>query len=190
MRLGGVIRFLARRASSRLAASNPVAARNTDRAHLRDPAAHAFLLRYREERLLASVARRLKHRLDAGLDAFDAFSECQDHLLAVASAHVERLVATEFRAAIGEAPGPLQPVLTDLADLHVLSVLERDASWYLASGAMEGPKARAIRALRLELTATLSQSAEDLVNAFGIPDAVLAAPIAFTAAPVPMDERV
>ena len=52
MRLGGVIRFLASRASRRLVASNPVAARNTDEGHLRDPEAQAFLLRYREERLL------------------------------------------------------------------------------------------------------------------------------------------
>ena len=60
MRLGGVIRFLASQASRRIVASNPVAARNTDEAHLRDPEAQEFLLRYREERMLGSVARRLK----------------------------------------------------------------------------------------------------------------------------------
>ena len=178
MRLGGVIRYLAARASRRLVASNPVAARNTDERHLRDPEAQAFVLRYREDRLLGSVASRLKQLLDDGTDPFDAFTQCQDHLLQVAHAYVERLVATEFRAAIAAAPASVRPVLTDLADLHVLSGLERDAAWFLAAGVMEGNKAKAIRNLTLKLSASLAPVAEGLVDAFGIPDAVLGAPIA------------
>ena len=178
MRLGGVIRFLAGAASRRLAASNPVAARNTDESHLRDPRAQEFLLRHREERLLGSVARRLKRLLDDGVDPFDAFTRCQDHLLALADAHVERLVADSFRESIAAAPAALRPVLTDLADLHVLSGFERDAGWYLAAGVMEGGKAKAIRALNLQLCAALAPLAGGLVDAFGIPDPVLGAPIA------------
>lgn len=124
------------------------------------------------------MARRLKQRLDNGEDPFDAFSQCQDHLLSVAHAHVERLVATAFREAIAGAPAPLRPVLTDLADLHVLGGLERDAAWFLTAGVMEGGKVRAIRNLTLELSAALAPLAEGLVDAFGIPDAVLGAPIA------------
>jgi acyl-CoA oxidase len=178
MRLGGMLRYVAQRASRRLAASNPLAARNTETAHLRDPGAQAFLLRYREDRLLASVAARLKQRLDDGQDAFEAFTACQVHLVAAAIAHVERVLAEEFRTTIGAAAMPLRPVLTDLADVHVLGTLEREAGWYHAAGVMEGNKAKAIRALQLDLCRLLAPAAVGLVDAFGIPDAVLGAPIA------------
>ncbi len=178
MRLGGVLRFLASQASRRLVASNPVVARKTDEAHLRDPEAHTFLLRYREDRLLGSAARRLKRLLEEGKDPFDAFSECQDHLLALAHAHVERVMAADFRRGIAEAPAGLRAILTDLADLHVLHCLERDAAWFLSAGLIEGNKAKAIRALVLQLSASIAPVAEGLVDAFGIPDAVLGAPIA------------
>lgn len=178
MRLGGVIRFIAAQASRRLAASNPVAARNTDEAHLRDAGAQEFLLRYREDRLLGSVARRLKRLIDDGADPFDAFTRCQDHLVALAHAHIERVVASAFRAAIADAPATLRPILTDLADLHVLHGFDRDAAWFLAAGVMEGNKAKAIRSQVLQLSASIAPVAEGLVDAFGIPDAVLGAPIA------------
>jgi len=178
MRLGGVIRFLASQASRRIVASNPVAARKTDEAHLRDVEAQVFLLRYREERMTASVARRLKRLLDDGTDPFDAFTRCQDHLLGLAHAHVERVVASAFRAGIADAPATLRPILTDLADLHVLHGLDRDAAWFLAAGVMEGNKAKAIRSLVLQLSASIAPAAEGLVDAFGIPEAVLGTPIA------------
>ena len=178
MRLGGVLRFLASQASRRIVASNPVAARNTDEAHLRDVEAQEFLLRYREERMTTSVARRLKRLLDDGVDPFDAFTQCQDHLLALARAHIERVVASAFRAGIADAPATLRPILTDLADLHVLHGLDRDAAWFLSAGVMEGNKAKAIRNLVLQLCASIAPAAEGLVDAFGIPDAVLGAPIA------------
>jgi acyl-CoA oxidase len=178
MRLGGVVRFIASQASRRLVASNPVAARNTDESHLRDVEVQQFLLRYREERMLGSVARRLKRMLDDGEDPFDAFTRCQDHLLHLAHAHVERVVASAFRAGIADAPRTLRPILTDLADLHVLNGLDRDAAWYLATGVMEGNKAKAIRKLVLQLSASIAPAAEGLVDAFGIPDEVLGAPIA------------
>lgn len=178
MRLGGVIRFIASQATRRLVASNPVAARNADESHLRDEGAQAFLLRYREDRLLGSVARRLKRLLDDGVDPFDAFTRCQDHLAELAHAHVERVVASAFRAGIADAPPTLRPILTDLADLHVLHGIDRDAAWFLAAGVMEGNKAKAIRNLVLQLSSSIAPAAEGLVDAFGIPDAILGAPIA------------
>ncbi len=182
MRLGGVIRYVARSARRRLSTLNPVIVRNTDEDHLRDPDEQEKLLRYRRDRLLGSVARRLKRRLDNGTDPFDAFRECQDHLLALGRAQVEVLMAREARAALARAPEGVQPLLRDLVDLHVLSCLERDAGWFQAAGAMEGNKAKAIRELVLRLAEELTEDAISLVQGFGIPDAILGAPIA-TGAP-------
>jgi acyl-CoA oxidase len=59
-----------------------------------------------------------------------------------------------------------------------LSVLEANRAWYLESGYWEAPKSRAIRALVNALAAETRESARLLVDSFGIPDAVLAAPAA------------
>lgn len=183
LRLGGVLRHVALRASRNLAALNPVIVRNTSEDHLRDPDEQERLFEYRRDRLLGSVARRLKRRMDQGADPFEAFRECQDHLVALGNAHAEWLIATEARKAAARAPVPLQPVLRDLLDLHALSCLHRDSGWFQSAGALEGNKARAVRSLALDLAARLAPLAPGLTEAFGIPDAVLGAPIAVTAFP-------
>jgi acyl-CoA oxidase len=185
LRPAGVLRYLARRASRNLAALNPVLVRNTSEEHLRDAGEQERLFAYRRERLLASVARRLKRRLDEGMDAFEAFRECQDHLVALGRAHAEWLIVAEARRAVARAPASLAPLLASVVDLHALAGLERDAAWFLAAGALEGGKASAIRALVLELASRLAPEALALVDGFGIPDAVLGAPIATGAAWVP-----
>lgn len=183
LRLGGVLRHVAQRASRSLATLNPVIVRNSSEEHLRDPGEQARLFEYRRDRLLGSVARRLKRRIDQGTDPFDAFRDCQDHLVALGSAHAEWFIAVRAREAAIHAPAPVQPVLRDLLDLHALSCLERDSGWFLAAGALEGNKASAIRSLVLDLAARLAPLAPSLTEAFGIPDAVLGAPIAFSALP-------
>ena len=140
--------------------------------------------RYREERLLASAAARLRRRIDEGADSFDAFNACQDHLLALASAHVERVVLEQIRAAVvREADAGLRTVLGRLAELFALARLEADEGWFLRSGVFESGKAKAIREQVTLLSGLLREDAVALVDAFGIPDELLAAPIAFSAEP-------
>jgi len=168
------------RAAARLAEMNPVVVRRTDREHLRDPAFHLGAFRYREERLLATVARRIKHRLDDGMDSYDAFNECQDHLLALARAYAERVVLESFQAAVEAAGGELARPLADLCALWSLWRIEEDAGWFLENGYLEGAKAGALRAEVLALCAELRPAAVPLVDAFGVPEALLP-PIAFGA---------
>ena len=179
----GILRYLGRRASARLARVNPVLARRTDEEHLRDPDFQLGVLRYREERLLGSAARRLKHRIEAGADGFGALIECQDHLLALARAHVERRTLEEFARGTDNAEPGLRPVLHRLRELFALSVLEREEGWLLAHGVFEGAKAEAVRALVNQSCRELRPHAVALVNAFGIPDEILGAPIAMAGAP-------
>ena len=184
MRLGGTLRFLTRRATRTLAELNPIVTRQTDERHLRDPEFHLRTFRYREERLLASAAARLRRRIDEGADSFDAFNACQDHLLALASAHVERVVLEQIRAAVvREADAGLRAVLGRLAELFALARLEADEGWFLRSGVFESGKAKAIREQVTLLSGLLREDAVALVDAFGIPDELLAAPIAFSAEP-------
>ena len=182
LRLWGLVRHLADRAETRLTEMNPVAVRRTDRDHLRDPGFHTTALAYREERLLASAGRRLRGLIQGGMDSFEAMNRCQDHLLALADAHVERLVLEAFQDGIARAPSPAASErLAALAALWVLARLEADRGWFLECGYFEGVKARAIRAEVNALCGEVAEQAEGLVAAFGIPDAVLRAPAGFLA---------
>jgi acyl-CoA oxidase len=65
-----------------------------------------------------------------------------------------------------------------MRDLYALSQIERYKGWYLEHGAMTGLKSRAVSRQVDKLCAQVRQEAVQLVDAFGIPDACLAAPIA------------
>lgn len=177
LRLWDVLKYVADRAQHRVAELNPVVVRRTDEDHLRDPGFHAAALRYREDRLLASAARRLKRRMDDGLDSFAALNEVQDHLVTLAWAHVERLTLEALHDAVTRAPSPgISETLRTLAELYALERMEAHRAWYLEAGYFEPAKSRAVRAQVNRLVAEVAEHAELLVDAFAIPDDVLRAP--------------
>ena len=181
LRLWGMVRHVAERAGVRLAEMNPVVTRNTDEDHLRDPEFHVAAFRYREDRLLASAARRLGDLLGDGVSSFDAMNRTQDHLITLARAHAERLVLECFRQAVLRAPTPgLSETLDGLSTLFALATIETNRAWYLESGYMEPAKTRAVRWLVGELCSEVRGQAVLLVDGFEIPDEVLQAPIAVT----------
>jgi acyl-CoA oxidase len=177
----GVIRLLTRRARRVLKAMNPVAARRDDEDHLRDPAQQRDLFVYREERLLDAAARRL--RAGAKQDPIHAMHEVQDHLMHLAVAHVERVALEAIQAATERAGPSLAPLLALLRDTFWSSRMESDLGWFLMNGVVETPKAKGIRYLANKCCVELRPIAEAVTAGFGIPDAVLAAPIAFDALP-------
>ncbi len=179
LRLWGAVRYLADRTQTQLTELNPVVTRRTDEDHLRDPDVHLAAFRYREERLLRSLALRLKDRIDDGVDTFQALNECQDHVLETALAHVERLVVEGYREAVARAPSPgLSEALGLVGALFALSRMEAHRGWYLEAGYLEAGKSRAIRAQVNALCGEVRELAGFLVDAFGIPDDVLRAPAA------------
>lgn len=168
------LRYLADRAETALTELNPVVTRRTDEEHLLDPAFHEAALCYREDRLLRSAAARIRARLEAGVDSFTAVTECQDHLVSLARAHVERTLAQHLDKAVVRAPTPgLSEALRSVAALYALSCVESDRGWFLESGYIEAGKARAIRATVGALCEDVREHAEILVEGFGVPDVVL-----------------
>jgi acyl-CoA oxidase len=128
---------------------------------------------------MSTLARRLKSRLDRGLDSFEALIEVQDHAIALAQAHTEFLVLEQFSAAADACEDPaLAAILTQLCNLYALHRIHLDRGWFLEQGYLENNKSKAIRKLINRLCAEVRQQALPLVNAFGIPEACLAAPIA------------
>lgn len=180
MRLWGAVKYLADRAATRVLEMNPIVTRQTDEDHLRSPEFHQSAFDYRVDRLLGSAARRLKSRIDDGMDSFAAFNDCQDHLVRLARAHVERVVYTQFREAVSRIEdNAIRTGLEVLRDLFALWRFEMDAGWFLETGYFESGKAQAIRSLVSVLCREVRGDAVALVDAFGIPESCLAAPIAF-----------
>ncbi len=178
--LGSVARHLFGIARTAVAEKNPVAVRRTDNAHLRDRDFHLAALRYREEKLLVTAAARLRKRLGAKMDPHEAMLEVQEHLVALARAHGDRLALSWFDEAVSALPaGSVRDRLDRLGALHALTVLRTEAAFYLSDGYFDAVKERAIREEGESLLRELQPDAVGLVDAFGIPPACLAAPIAF-----------
>ncbi len=179
LRFFGLLKHMARRTARGVASVNPVTTRQTDEAHLRDAEFHTGAFWFRERRLLASVAARLQALFEDGYDSLSAFNACQDHLVLLGRAHAERVVVEQFvvaaQALEDEAFGP---TLKTLSDLYALWRIEEDRGWFLESGYLTPNKSKAIRSLVNRLCGEVRRDALALVDAFGIPEESLGAPIA------------
>jgi acyl-CoA oxidase len=179
MNFFGLLRHLAGRAATRLSELNPVVTRRTDAEHLRDASFQQDALVYRERKLLRTVAQDLKARIDGGMDSFTAFMDCQLALVALAEAHGERLVLDAFIDRIQRCDdADLVATLQPLRSLYALHRIEVDRGWFIENGYIESAKSKAIRNEVEALCAEIRPHAEALVDAFAIPDACVAAPIA------------
>jgi acyl-CoA oxidase len=149
-----------------------------ERRNLLDRDYQLDLFSWREGHIVASVANRFKRGLSEGYDPFEVFRAVQDHAVNAARAHVDRLILESFARAIAscedaELAGPLGR----LCDLYALSNLEDDRGFFEEHGRLTSARCKAITREVNRLCDELRGEAGLLVDAFGIPDAVLAAPI-------------
>ena len=177
--LFGMLNYVSDQAKTALLEMNPITVRKTDEEHLLDPEFQLNAFKYRERDILTSAAKRLKKHLDAGMDSFDAFNQCQFHLLNVGHAYTERIVMEQFKSQVERTEDPsLRTILKRLCDLFALSQIEKNKGWYLEHDYMAGAKTKAIRKLINRLCWEVRKDAVPLVDAFRIPESCLAAPIA------------
>ncbi len=179
MNFFGMVRYLGGEVRGRITEQNPLVTRNTDREHLRSAAFQRSAFEARADDLVRSAAQRLRARIQEGVDSYEAFIEVQDHLLTMAEAHVEHVILERFIEGVERCEDEgLREVLTPLRSLFALWHIEKNRGWFLEQGYLEGRKAKAIRAEVNALCGEIRPLAVDLVNAFGIPDELIAAPIA------------
>ena len=146
-------------------------------AGLLDPAYQLAMLRFREEHMLAGVARRLKRGMDTGMNPGEVFSRVQDHVIAAASAHVERLVLEAFVAKVGGLPeGDLKVALNLVCDLFALSTIEADRAWFMEHGRLTVTRSKAISREIGSLCRKVRPLAVDLVDAWAVPPEMLRSP--------------
>jgi acyl-CoA oxidase len=146
---------------------------------VRDRGYHLALLTWREEHVVEGLARRMRAATEAGEPPFAVLNAVQDHLLLAARAHVERVVLEHVVAAIDRCEDPeVAALLERVCDLHALAAIEAERGWFLEHGRITGARAKAITAAVNDLCGELRPHARLLVDAFGVPEEALAAPIA------------
>lgn len=155
------------------AAIRPKQAHNTASSHLRDGRYHQRLFAAREQARLITTGKKLQRLIVDGHDATAA----QNDLRRVADATIDHIMLTSFRQRIQTANSDVRIVLDKLASLFALWQIEQDAAWFLENGFLSRRKSRAIRAEVEQLCDELRHDALHVVDAFAIPDELLAAPI-------------
>lgn len=171
-----IIRYLSRRVGTVLTESVPMLGAISDVSTAKSQRA---LLKRREKHSVETLARRIRDRISAGGDPAEAFVAVQPHTLHAARAHVERNVLRAINNARRSATDPeLANLLRSVASLYALSRVEDDAAWFIQHGALTTGGARDVTRAVDHLCAELRPHARHLVDAFGIPDEMLAAPIA------------
>lgn len=174
-----ILNYLTDQAKTTITELNPIIVRKTDDEHLLDSEFQLDAFKYRERDILTSAAKRIKRHIDSGMDSFDAFNVCQQHLVQVGFAYIERIILEKFIEQVeATKDAGCKAVLKKLCDLFALSQIEKNKGWYLEQGYMEGVKTKAIRKLVNQLCWDIRQDAVPLTDAFNIPDACLSAPIA------------
>lgn len=136
------------------------------------------MLEDREEYLIYTAAMRLR-AADKRLESqFEAFNFVQDHILHVAQAHIERVELEAFVAAIERCEDPLaKEILEDLCDLYALDVIAADRAWFIEHRFISTERAKAVTRGLNERCRTLRPHARILVDGFGVPEAMLDAPM-------------
>ncbi len=172
------IRAVAKLAGEAVETRNPISSRATDSETLRSAEHQLSMLGYRDDRLQYTLARRFQSRMAKKMDPFEALNDVQDHFLSLAHAHIERVILEQFILAVErEKDEKVKRQLDHVRALLGIVFMHDDIGWFMENGVVESNKSRAIRKELNALCAEVREQAVHLVDAFGIPDKLLSAPI-------------
>ena len=173
-----VMRYLGNKIGHVIAEYNPYFTKNTDVEHLLSSDFHAEALKYREKKVLISLADRMKDYLKKRFGTYEAFLKCQTHMIALAKVYVERLMYREMIKTLDTLPpSDEKNMLQKLTTFYALNCIYEDKGWFLETDYMDGSKTKAIRRTLNKLTQELRAEVGALVDAFGISDETLNAEI-------------
>ncbi|MBN8678553.1 MAG: acyl-CoA dehydrogenase family protein [Chitinophagales bacterium] len=174
---GAVMRYLGSKISNTWAEMSPFAS-NTSLEQLLSDDFHGEALRYREKKMLISISDRMRDYLKKRLSAYDAFLQCQMHMIALAEAYTERLVWREMGKTIQQLPeSPERIMLEKIRRYYALHTIDQAKGWYLETGYLEGSVTKTIRRILHKLTQELRPEVAALVTAWGIPESSVRAEI-------------
>ena len=159
----GLAQFVAGQALGLLAERTPLR-KLSDSGDLLDRDTQLDLFRWRHEHLLESAARRLKRGIDAKRDPFSVLVDCQDHVVEAARSWIDLVILEAF---------PEDEAVAPLRNLYALHTIEAERAYYLEHGRISGGRSKALIKAVNQLCAELRPDVRALVDAFGVPEAVL-----------------
>ena len=113
------------------------------------------------------------------MPTYQAFLKTQTHLLEQGKAYSQVLaVKWYYEYAKGLPDDKYRELLYQLGALHSLSVIRKDATWFLEQGYLGSTKSKAIRQRVERLATELRPHVNSLVDGLGIPEHLITAPIA------------
>ena len=174
-----VMRFILTKAKHEAYEYNPLFTRNTDAEHLLDHKFHFHAFNYRKRKVLMSLSERMQKYLKRGNNPHQIFLRVQRHMMDLADAFMDQIILTSFHAHIEKCKdASAKKGLITLAQLFALDNIYEHRGWFLESDYMDGSKSKAIRRVITKLYADIKPNALGYVAGFGIPDELIAAPIA------------
>jgi acyl-CoA oxidase len=151
---------------------------SSDDEDMLDPAVQLSLFQWREGHITTSAAQRFRRHIKDGHAPFEVFRSIEDHVVDVAHAHIATVMLEAFQRAVSECVDPdTQEELKLMCDLFALTEIEREKGFFQEHGRLSGPRCKAISRQVGELCDRVRAHAGGYVDAFGIPDAIVAAPI-------------
>ncbi len=172
-----VMRVIMRKVNYTFSEMNPIYKGNTDRDHL---LSHEFIngsLNYRYQKHLMSLSERMQKYLKRKLDPYQAYLKVQVHMVDLAHAYIDRLTYRYFYATEQQSIGDARSALRLLRQLYGLDLIYQHRGWYLENDYCYGSKTKAIRRVRAKLLQDIRPYASVMVEAFGIPEELIAAEI-------------
>ncbi|RUS20838.1 acyl-CoA dehydrogenase/oxidase [Endogone sp. FLAS-F59071] len=145
---------------------------------LNKPDTHLKLFRLREQLLLKTLGASLAARVKKdGL--FEVWMKQEsDQIQAVARAHGERIVLEQVNSVVGSTKGNVQSILVALMSLYALTSIDTNLAWYMTSGLIPIKTAARVPDMVRAAAEAVSGVSMDVVNALGVDERVLYAPIA------------
>ncbi len=174
-----VLSFIFKKLGHTISEYNPINKRNTDFYHLTSYDFIEETIHYRHEKLLMSLSDRIRKYLKRRIDTLQVMLKTQIHMVDMADAYIDDITIVQFRKALSTSVQPqLMNILTKLYQLYGLTTIYQHRGWYLENDYMDGSQSKAIRKIITKLIQDIRPYVDTLVDAFGIPDELLAAPIA------------
>jgi len=174
-----VMRFILTKAKHEAYEYNPLFTRNTDTEHLLSSKFHFHAFNYRKRKVLMALSQRMQKYMKRGNDSHQVFLKVQSHMMDLANAFMDQIILTSFYNHIDKCNDEkAKEALTTLAQLYALDNIYEDRGWYLESDYMDGTKTKAIRRIISKLYQDIKPNALGYIDGFGIPDALVEAPIA------------
>lgn len=173
-----IVRHLSARLSTSISELNPISIRNTSAEHLLDEEFHFAALEFHENKMLFSLANRMRNYIRKRVDPNITYAKVQNHMVSLAKASIENFCSKEFYKAVNKIENPeLKVAMRRLARLNALEYIHENRGFFLENDYISGGKSKAIRKQIENLRTKIRPLSELYVDGFGIPDELIRAEI-------------